>query len=117
MAVHIPYERGTLSGIAGFDWDRGNRAKCQKHGVSLASVEDVFHGPVAIFPDPAHSEAEERFKAVGRTLDGRGMLVVFTLRQRADATVIRPISARHMHAKELRYYEEAVADAAKRQRS
>ncbi len=117
MAVQFPSEIDVLSDIGGFDWDRGNRTKCQKHGVSLASVEHVFHGPVAIFPDPAHSEMEARFKAIGQTLDGRGVLVVFTLRQRAGATVIRPISARHMHAKELRYYEEAVADAAKRQGS
>ena len=30
-------------GVAGFDWDAGNRAKCQKHGVSVAEVEEVKH--------------------------------------------------------------------------
>ena len=42
-------------GVAGFDWDKGNRDKCQKHGVPLAAIEDLFHGPVAVFPDPAHA--------------------------------------------------------------
>jgi uncharacterized DUF497 family protein len=25
--------------LAGFDWDDGNREKCQKHGVALEEVE------------------------------------------------------------------------------
>src|SRR5260370_28929712 len=28
--------------IAGFDWDEGNRSKCQKHGVSRAVIESMF---------------------------------------------------------------------------
>lgn len=28
--------------IAGFDWDRGNRAKCRKHGVSAEEIEALF---------------------------------------------------------------------------
>jgi uncharacterized protein len=32
--------------VAGFKWDAGNRAKCQKHGVSLEEIEDLFrHAP------------------------------------------------------------------------
>ena len=49
--------------IGGFDWDRGNRNKCQKHGVSIAVIESLFHNPIAVFPDPEHSANEERFKA------------------------------------------------------
>jgi uncharacterized DUF497 family protein len=29
-------------GISGFDWDSGNRDKCQKHGVSIAEIEALF---------------------------------------------------------------------------
>ncbi len=25
--------------VAGFDWDTGDRAKCQQHGVSLGEIE------------------------------------------------------------------------------
>jgi hypothetical protein len=98
-----------LSGIAGFDWDRGNRAKCQKHGVSLSVIEDLFDRPIAVFPDPVHSAAEQRFKAIGRTGAGRGVLVVFTLRTKGATEFIRPVSARYMHQKEVAYHEEAVA--------
>lgn len=28
--------------IDGFDWDAGNRDKCQKHGVSIPEIERLF---------------------------------------------------------------------------
>lgn len=102
------------SPIAGFQWDEGNRTKCQKHGVSVAAIESLFRGPIAVFPDPAHSAAETRFKAIGKTNEGRYVLIVFTLRRSRGKTLIRPISARTMHAEEITYYEEEAAKAAKR---
>ena len=33
-------------GVAGFDWDTGNRATCHKHGVSVAEVEGLFSRPL-----------------------------------------------------------------------
>jgi predicted DNA binding CopG/RHH family protein len=51
-----------------------------------------------VFPDPEHSNREERFKAIGRTEAGRAMLIVFTLRVRGGETLIRPISARYIAA-------------------
>ncbi len=35
----------------GFDWDSGNRDKCQKHGVSIAEIEGLFAKPVLVLPD------------------------------------------------------------------
>lgn len=99
--------------IAGFDWDLGNRAKCAKHGVTVAEIEGLFRGPVSVFPDPAHSTTEERFKAIGRTEAGRMVFVVFTLRTLRERTLIRPISARYMHRKEIAAYEEEAAKAGK----
>ncbi len=93
-------------GLAGFDWDLGNRDKCQLHGVPIALIEALFYGPLAVFPGPAHSVAEERFKAIGHLDDGRGLLIVFTLRRDG---FIRPVSARYMHRKEVDYYEKALA--------
>ena len=100
--------------VVGFDWDAGNRDKCQKHGVSIAIIESLFYRPIAVFPDPAHSEREERFKAIGRTEEGRGVLIVFTLRLRDGETLIRPVSARHMRRKESEYYEKEAAKTAQR---
>jgi uncharacterized DUF497 family protein len=100
--------------VVGFDWDAGNRDKCQKHGVSIVAIESLFQGPIAVFPDPLHSGREERFKAIGRTEGGRGVLIVFTLRVHDGETVIRPISARYMRRKESAYYEKEAAGTAQR---
>ncbi|MGP9813898.1 BrnT family toxin [Rhodopseudomonas sp. NSM] len=99
--------------VAGFDWDQGNRAKCEKHGVTRAEIESTFRGPVAVFPDPVHSDAEERFKAIGRSEAERMIFLIFTLRHPGDGTLIRPISARYMHRKEVAHYEEEAAKAGK----
>ncbi len=100
--------------VAGFDWDAGNRSKCQKHGVSPAAIEGVFRGSIAVFPDPLHSKSEERFKAIGRTDEGRGIFVVFTFRTRRGKRLIRPIGARYMHPKEIDHYEKETATTQKR---
>ena len=90
----------------GFDWDRGNRAKCGKHGLSLAAIESLFARPLAILPDAAHSQRENRFRAIGRTEKGRAVFIVFTLRRKGDELLIRPISARYMHKKEIDAFEK-----------
>jgi uncharacterized DUF497 family protein len=91
---------------SGFDWDEGNRRKCQKHGVSIAEIESLFDGPVVILPDTGHSEAERRFRAIGKTSVGRAVFVVFTQREPGEKMRIRPISARYMHRKEISNYEK-----------
>jgi uncharacterized DUF497 family protein len=92
--------------IAGFDWDEGNRAKCQKHGVSTVEVEGLFGRPILIIPDPSHSQGEERLRAIGRTEKGRSVFLVFTIRARNGERFIRPVSARYMHGKEVKHYEK-----------
>jgi uncharacterized DUF497 family protein len=92
--------------FSGFDWDNANRAKCQKHGVSIATIESMFLRGVMVLPDAGHSEKETRFRAIGNTEDGRAAFVVFTLRSRAGEQMIRPISARYMHKKEIEHYEK-----------
>lgn len=100
--------------ITGFDWDAGNIDKCQKHGVSLPEIEAVFRGWVAVFPDLAHSDREKRFHAIGRTESGRYIFLVFALRGAATRTLVRPISARYMHQKEIRHYEKIASGTAER---
>jgi uncharacterized protein len=90
----------------GFDWDRGNRAKCQKHGLSTALIESLFARPLAVIPSAADSREERRFCAVGQTGNGRRVFLVFTLRRKGDEQLIRPISARYMHKKEISSYEK-----------
>jgi uncharacterized DUF497 family protein len=92
--------------LDGFDWDAGNRAKCSKHGVSVAEIEQLFDGPLMVRPDIAHSRDEERFQAIGKGKRGRSIFLVFTFRTLDGQRLIRPISARYMHRKEIEYYEK-----------
>jgi hypothetical protein len=92
--------------IEGFDWDDGNARKNEdKHDVSQAEIEQVFFNvPLVLAPDVKHSQTEPRFHALGQTDSGRLLHLTFTLR--FDGKKIRPISARDMHRKERRIYEE-----------
>jgi uncharacterized DUF497 family protein len=90
----------------GFEWDAGNSAKCQKHGLSLDEIESVFSQRVLIVNDEANSEAEQRFRAIGVTASGRQAFIVFTLRGK----LLRPLSARYMHRKEIDRYEKDNTD-------
>ena len=91
--------------VDGFEWDSGNFDKCQQHGVSVEEIETLFSLPHVIAPDVAHSIDEERYFVIGRTLSERALLVVFTTRTDVDQVLVRPISARYMHAKEFKRYE------------
>jgi uncharacterized DUF497 family protein len=94
--------------VQGFDRDDGNRAKCQKHGVSIAEIEALFMNAPRIAPDPKHSDDEDRMIAVGRTSAGRPVFVAFTIRTK-NRRLIRPVTARYMHAKEVAAYEKESA--------
>ena len=96
------------SRVQGFDWDDGNRTKCQKHGVSIAEIEALFMDAPRIAPDPKHSDDEDRMIAVGRTDAGRPVFVAFTIRTK-NRRLIRPVTARYMHAKEIAAYEKESA--------
>ncbi len=89
--------------ITGFDWDEGNRPKCDKHGVSRAEIEQVLLGTPAVMADPYPDEP--RMRAIGKTNAGRYVFLVFMQRKREPKTQLRPISARYMHQKEIDHYE------------
>ncbi len=99
----------TIHNVAGFDWNHGNLKKCQKHGVKIAEIESAFHQTMAVFPDPAHSQGEDRFIGIGKTHQGRSVFIAFTLRTHSDDVLIRPISARYMHQKEVEHYEKEIS--------
>jgi uncharacterized protein len=90
----------------GFLWDLGNKAKCQAHGMGVAEVESIFAGAPLVGPDPFDPVIERRWRAIGRAANRRPAFVVFTLREIEGRLLLRPISARYMHAKEARKYEQ-----------
>ena len=81
-------------------------AKCQQHGVSVEEIEALFDAPLLIVPDAAHSKSEARSWAIGKSSAGRIIFIVFTIRLKKGRRLIRPISARYMHAKEVTSYEK-----------
>jgi uncharacterized protein len=82
--------------------------------LSARDIESIFQGPVSVFPDPEHSGEEERFIGIGKTEKHRNIFVVFKLRRKDDVVLIRPISARFMHKKEIDYYEKETSKNEKR---
>lgn len=54
-------------------------------------------------PDPFPDEP--RMRAIGKSKAGRYLFIVFMLRAIDGMTLIRPISARYMHQKEIDRYE------------
>jgi len=95
-----------LRGVTGFEWDDGNLTKNKKHHVLPSEIERVFmNRPLLIVPNKLHSQAEERFAALGKSDEERLLAVVFTLRDWKSK--VRPISARPMNRKERKVYEEA----------
>ncbi len=95
-----------ITDVSGFEWDEANRNKNWiKHRVSWQECEEIFFNyPVYSEPDELHSQAEERFFALGKTNASRLLVVVFTKRSSA----IRVISARDMNKKERTMYHEKV---------
>ena len=92
--------------VTGFDWDAGNERKnADSHGVSQAEAEQsFFNQPLIVTLDEKHSEGEQRVRALGITNTGRLLTITFTLR--ANGELIRVISARDMHRKERKEYEQ-----------
>lgn len=86
-----------------FEWDPDKASgNLSRHGVSFAEAQTVFLDPLALDgPDPDHSMREERALVVGRSFQGRLLVVVFTERNGA----IRIISAREATRGERKAYE------------
>ncbi|MBX9932775.1 MAG: BrnT family toxin [Methylobacterium sp.] len=94
-----------MTTASNFGWDDGNRAKWEKHGVSIGEIEDLLRGSPLVAPDVKHPQTEQRFLAVGRNAEGRPIFVVFTWRGTSHGRIIRPLSARYMHVGEAARYE------------
>ena len=87
-----------------YEWNAGNLAKCQTHGVTIAEIEHVLDSDPFLAPDHRHSELETRNIAVGPNGSGRPIFVIFTNRIADGRELVRPISARYMHRKEIERY-------------
>ena len=90
-----------------FSWDTRKALKNYgKHGVTFEEATTVFGDPEALdWEDLHHSEGELRWKRLGLSIEGRVLLLVYTLRRLKDGTeTIRIISARQASRKERKAY-------------
>ncbi|MGH9666918.1 MAG: BrnT family toxin, partial [Bryobacteraceae bacterium] len=86
-----------------FEWDVVKaESDVERHGVSFAEAMTVFGDPLEVtIPDPDHSEGEFRLLSMGRS--GQGRLLVVSYTQREGRICL--ISAREATPKERRTYE------------
>jgi len=87
-----------------FGWDEHKaRKNFRDHNVSFEEAKTVFNDPFAItIPDLEHSIGEYRYIDIGRSSQGRILVVVYTERE----PNIRIISSREAIKSERRKYEE-----------
>ena len=85
-----------------FSWDeKKNEANQKKHGVSFEEAKTIFFDEEAIeYPDPDHSDDEDRFLLVGRSYQFRMLIVCHCFR--SDNSEIRIITARKLSSKEMK---------------
>jgi len=90
-----------------YEWDsRKAQKNLQKHALSFDEATSAFLDPMAItFPDPDHSEAEDREITIASS--GKGRVIFVSHCERAGH--LRIVSARKATPKERRQYEQAHA--------
>ena len=86
-----------------FEWDEDKAVKnIQKHNISFQEAKTVFSDPIAItIYDRINSDKEDRFIDIGRSEQGRLLLVSYTER----GPYIRIISCRKAEPAERKQYE------------
>jgi len=86
-------------------WDPEKaRLNLGKHGVDFEEAATVFRDPLLlVLPDVEHSQDEERWIALGKSVRQLLLVVVHTENDRT----IRIISARKAAPKERRQYEQS----------
>jgi uncharacterized DUF497 family protein len=83
-------------------------ANLEKHGVPFDEAVTIFLDPDALDgPDLQHSSHERRVRRLGRSADGRLLMVVYTQRRAGNAETIRLISARRASRQERAAYAKA----------
>jgi len=88
-----------LDKIEGFDWDDANIGHIVRHAVTPFEVEEVTGGKYVVIPAKT-VEWEKRWKLFGKTIFGRYLVVVFTIRRK----LFRTVTAYEMNAAERNHY-------------
>lgn len=89
-----------------FEWDEEKaKINLKKHKVGFEEAKSVFGDPFTItIDDPEHSKEEQRFIDIGKSVNGKLLVIAYTER----GNKIRIISCRKATTAERRKYEEQV---------
>lgn len=87
-----------------FEWDEAKaKENLKEHKISFEEAKTVFGDPfLMMFPDPEHSDTEQRYLNIGSSSKGQVLVVIHTERE----ANIRIISCRKATPNERRAYEE-----------
>ena len=91
-----------------FEWDKNKeKINIQKHGVTFEQASYVFSDQFALSKfDDEHSEDEDRWLLLGKSLNETLLLVVHTFRDNNGTEFVRIISARKATQKEKQTYQK-----------
>ncbi len=91
-----------------FEWDKNKeKINIQKHGVTFEQASYVFADPFALSKfDDEHSEDEDRWILLGKSLNEVLLVVVHTFRENNGEEIVRIISARKATQKEKQAYHK-----------
>ena len=91
-----------------YEWDPEKaEANLRKHGVSFEEAATVFLDPLAVtYPDPDHSDEEDREITIGHS--GKQRVLFVSHCQRGDR--IRLLSARKATQRERNGHEEGISE-------
>jgi len=91
-----------------FEWDKNKeKINIQKHGVTFEQASYVFADQFALSKfDDEHSEDEDRWVLLGKSLNETLLLVVHTFRDNNGIEFVRIISARKATQKEKQTYQK-----------
>jgi len=85
--------------IDGFDWDEANIGHILRHAVTPFEIEEAAGGKHIVISAKT-VERERRWKLFGRTISGRYLVIVFTIRRR----LFRTVTAYEMNPTERSHY-------------
>jgi len=92
-----------------FEWDAVKAlSNVQKHGVTFDQAAAIFLDALALtIFDSAHSQVEERWFTLGKSVNGRLLTVAHTYVETSPVSVrVRIISVRPATKQEQRFYED-----------
>jgi len=91
-----------------FEWDENKeRTNILKHGVTFEQASYVFADPFVLSRfDDEHSDDEDRYVLLGKSLNETILVVVHTFRNKNGKEFVRIISARKATKNEKKVYQK-----------